>query len=374
MKKYLFLLLLTHSFSILFGQLKNDSLEYRIRPDELRTGELYLTVRNFNYLRNYEFFNRFQDGYTLFGTQLEPQLVYYAHPNLILTAGVHLRKDYGNDGIYKTYPLFSIKYQKGNLALINGVLEGNVAHRYIEPVMDFEKTITDPVEYGTQVVLDNHCLFLDAFVNWKRMIYKPSPVQEQIFAGLSGSLHILESQKLKMSLPFQVLAFHQGGQIDTSPDPLQTLLNTAFGVKLELPLKGFVNQLYTENYFVGYNEMSPTKQQLFSKGHGTYLNAGIGSRYGSLAASYWKGDGFISSAGMPIFQSISQQIDHPGYGEKLRELFFLRYAYQKELIPNLYFDFRVEPVFNLISSGPKSAEFYHSMFLVYKKDFRLFKP
>jgi hypothetical protein len=373
MKKYLLLFLFISSFSVSRGQLKNDSLEYRIRPDTLRTGELYLSVHNFNYLRNYEFFNRFQDGYTLFGTQLEPQLVYYAHSRLMISAGIHLRKDYGGDGIYKTYPLFSIKYQKGNFTLINGVLEGNIEHRYIESVMDFEKAITDPIEYGTQFIINKPGLFLDAFINWKRMIYKPSPEQEQIFAGGSADISLVQTKSIHLSLPAQLLVFHQGGQIDTIPDPLQTLLNSAAGVKLEIHFPGFLQSFRTENYIVGYKEMSPTKQQPFSKGHGLYLNVGAESRYGSLIVSYWKGNGFISSAGMPVFQSVSHQIDHPGYSEQMRKLLFLRYAYQQQLIPNLYLDFRVEPVLNLLASGPKSVEFYHSMFLVYKQEFRLVK-
>ena len=142
MKKFFIFLLITGIANASKAQLLNDSLEYRIRPDSLKTGELHLSINNFNYLRNYEYFNKIQDGYTLFGAQLEPQLVYYAHPRLAVTAGVHLRKDFGGRGIYKTYPLFSIKYQKGNTTLINGVLEGNIHHRMVEPLFDFEKKIT----------------------------------------------------------------------------------------------------------------------------------------------------------------------------------------------------------------------------------------
>ena len=80
MKKTLFLFILSVLFYSSEAQILNDSLEYRIRPDSARTGELYLSVHNFNYMRNYEYFNKIQDGYTLFGAQLEPQLVYYAHP------------------------------------------------------------------------------------------------------------------------------------------------------------------------------------------------------------------------------------------------------------------------------------------------------
>ena len=373
MKKYLLLLIFISFFSVLYAQLKNDSLEYRMRPDELRTGELYLSIHNFNYLRNYEFYNRFQDGYTLFGAQLEPQLVYYAHPKLLLTAGIHLRKDFGNDGIYKTYPLFSIKYQNESSTLINGVLEGSIHHRYIDPIFDFDKKITEPVEYGTQFIINKPSLFLDAFINWKRMIYKPSPQQEQFFAGVSADLSITKTGKLQLSVPLQLLAFHQGGQIDTIPDPLQTLVNTSVGFKLKVSQKSFLQSFHMENYIVGYRDLSPTKQQAFLKGKGFYLNAGIDSPYGSLIGSYWNGNGYMGPAAMPIYQSVSQHINYPGYSEKRRELLIIRYAYQKKLLPNLYMDFRFEPVIDLRVLGSKQIEFYNSTFLVYKQEFRLIK-
>ena len=373
MKKILPVIFFTIMNVVVQAQIKNDSLEYRIRPDELRTGELYLSIHNFNYLRNYEFFNRFQDGYTLFGTQFEPQLVYYAHPRLVITAGIHIRKDFGDDGIHKTYPLFSIKYHKGSTTMINGVLEGNISHRYIEPILDVEKKIIDPVEYGTQFIISKPYLFVDAFINWKRMIYKPSDEQEQILAGASASASLLKTKKAHLSVPLQLMVFHQGGQINTTPDPLQTLLNTAIGIKLEVPVKGFIQNLRTENYIAGYKELSPTKQQAFSEGGGVYLNAGGDSRIGSLTFSYWKGNGFISTSGMPLYQSVSQQINYPGYSEKHRELLFIRYAYQQQLIPNLFLDFRVEPVIDFGPLAEKPVEFYHSMFLVYKQEFRLLK-
>jgi len=373
MKKFLLIIFFTSFFSVLHAQLKNDSLEYRIRPDSLRTGQLYLNIHNFNYLRNYEYFNRFQDGYTLFGAQLEPQLAWYAHPQLLITAGVHLRKDFGGKGIYKTYPLFSIKYHKGSTLMINGVLEGNIEHRFIEPVFDFEKKITEPVEYGTQFIIHNSDLFLDAFINWKRMIYKPSPEQEQIFAGLSADIGLLKNADIRFSLPVQLLVFHQGGQIDTIPDPLQTLVNTAIGFKLNIPSQGFLENFRTENYILGYRDFSPTKQQVFKNGRGLYLNVRLDTRYGSLGGSYWNGNGYIASAGMPLYQSVSQHINHPGYSEKRRELLILRYSHQKQLVPNLYMDFRLEPVINLRASGSKPLEFSNSTFLVYKQEFRLKK-
>ncbi len=375
MKKTLFLFILSVLFYSSEAQILNDSLEYRIRPDSARTGELYLSVHNFNYMRNYEYFNKIQDGYTLFGAQLEPQLVYYAHPRLAVTAGVHLRKDFGGRGIYRTYPLFSVKYQHGNSTLVNGVLEGNTHHRMLDPIYDFEKKITEPVEYGTQFIINGRNLFLDAFINWKKMIYKPSPVQEQILGGLSAELNLIKNSNLSLSVPVQLTVFHQGGQIDLADDPLQTLVNSALGFKLKLPFSGWIKNLRTENYLISFNDLSFTDLQPYSKGYGWYLNAGFDTqKFGSLMGTLWKGNSFISSNGMPLYQSVSQHIVHAGYTEKHRKLFILRYSYQQKLLPNLYMDFRFEPLMDLgRPAGSRKIEFSNSSFLMYKQEFRLHK-
>ena len=374
MKRIFLFLLFSTIFECSQAQILNDSLEYRIRPDSLKTGELHLSIYNFNYLRNYEYFNKIQDGYTLFGAQLEPQLIYYPHPRLAVTAGIHLRKDFGGIGIYKTYPLFSIKYQHGNTTLINGVLEGNIHHRLLEPIYDFEKKITEPVEYGTQFIINSKRLFLDAFINWKRMIYKPSPYQEQIIGGLSSELNIIKNPNLTLSLPLQFNVFHQGGQIDIVNGPLQTIVNTALGFKLKVPLDGWLRNFRTENYLLSYNELSPTKVRAYSKGHGWYLNTGFDSPIGSLMGTFWNGMSFISSEGMPLYQSVSQQINNAGFIEQSRRLLMLRYSYQKKLIPNLYLDFRFEPFMDInVMAESRKIEFSNSLFLTYKEEFRISK-
>lgn len=205
------------------------------------------------------------------------------------------------------------------------------------------------------------------------MIYKPSAEQEQIVAGASSRFNLLREKKVRFSVPMQLTVFHQGGQIDTTHESLQTLVNTAVGLKLEVRGKGFIHNWRTENYIVGYREFSPTKQQAFSEGGGLYLNAGADSKMGSLTFSYWKGNGYISTEGMPVYQSASQQINNPGYSEKHRELLFIRYAYQHQVLPNLYIDFRLEPVIDLGPGKAKPLEFYNSTFLVYKQEFRLLK-
>jgi hypothetical protein len=372
--RLLFLLLLAGVYQVSFAQFNPTAIENRIRPDSNATGEVHFNFYNFNYVRNYEYSNQFHDGYTLYGTQLQPQLVYFAHPNLAIIAGAYIRKDFGDNGIHDAKPLFTLKYHKRDLTLNFGSLEGGIHHGYIEPLWDFERQITDPVQYGTQLIVEKEKFKLDAWIAWQKMIYSPSPVKEQIIGGLTTESTLLQRSGWKLSIPVQFLAYHKGGQIDLLKDvPLQTLFNGATGFKLHKGLGRNVREIYTDNYVAVYKEFSPTKTQAYQGGFGLWLNAGMETRFGSLVASYWKGNNFMTIKGMPLYESVSSTLYDFGYKESNRSILLLRYAYQKELIPNLYLDVRVEPHIDLGTSRTESLQFQHSFFLTYKEDFRLFK-
>lgn len=373
MKRTVLLLVFLLIAKITFAQFDNTALKNIIRPDSNKTGELHFNFYNFNYVRNYEYTNKFHDGYTLYGTQLEPQLVYFANPNLLISAGAFIRKDFGRNGVQEAKPLFSLKYHKKDLTLIFGNLEGSLNHNYIEPIYDFERRITNPVEYGTQVIIEHQKLKLDAWIAWQHMIYSGDAAKEEIIGGLSSEATILESSGWKLSIPAQFLAYHQGGQIDVLKSvPLSTLFNGATGFKLHKTLNGQVKSLYTDNYIAGYKDFSPTKRRPYQGGFGLWLNAGMDTRFGSLLASYWKGNRFISIKGMPLYESVSYDLYDNGYTQSYRNIISLRYAYQKELIPDLYLDVRFEPHIDLDHTD-KQLQFNHSFFLTYKSDFRLFK-
>ncbi|WP_432712401.1 hypothetical protein, partial [Pedobacter sp.] len=72
MKSRLLFLSLLLLANIAFGQFNQSAIENRIRPDSSAVGELHFNFYNFNFVRNYEYSNEFHDGYTLYGTQLQP--------------------------------------------------------------------------------------------------------------------------------------------------------------------------------------------------------------------------------------------------------------------------------------------------------------
>ncbi|WP_129716417.1 hypothetical protein [Pedobacter sp. SYP-B3415] len=357
------------------AQFDNSAFYNRIKTDSTETGSLRLDFYNFNYVRNYEFFGPFQDGYTLYGTQLQPRLVYQAHPNLVVSAGAWLRKDFGANGITDAKPLFQLKYQKAATSLIFGSLEGGLHHRYIEPLYDFERQLTNPIEYGTQLLIDREKFFLDAWIAWQKMIYKASPVKEEILAGLSVEKTAVKNDDVQLSFPLQLMVYHQGGQIDTLKSvPLSTLFNGAAGFRLHKTSPGFVADVFTDNYLVAYKDFSPDKRRAFDGGFGLWLNAGLRTqKFGTFITSFWHGNKFLSVKGMPLYQSVSQNMGLEGYTEQNRDVLMFRYVYQKELLPKLFLDVRLEPHLDLSSPKVSQIEFSNSFFLTYREDFRLFK-
>lgn len=373
MRKFLLLITVIFLTTGVKAQLNNESLFNCIRPADSLNKELHFNFYNFNYVRNYEYANKFHDGYTLYGTQLEPQLVYYAHPNLAITAGAYLRKDFGNEGIYDAKPLFSLKYHKKDLTLVFGSLEGNIQHNYIEPIYNFERKITTPIEYGTQLLVDKEDFKLDGWIAWQKMIYKGDAAKEEIVGGLNTETTLLKIGRWKLTMPAQFLAYHQGGQIDVLKEiPLSTLFNGAAGFKLHKAVGLNVKEVFTDNYVAVYKDFSPTKTRAYQGGYGLWLNAGVATKWGTLVASYWKGNNFLTIKGMPLYQSVSENLYDKGYKESNRNILALRYVYQKELVPNLYLDVRFEPHIDLNNSAG-NLQFNHSLFLTYKEDFRIFK-
>ncbi|SEA80717.1 hypothetical protein [Pedobacter hartonius] len=375
MKKALLILIFIFAgYQFSRAQFNNSAIENRIRPDSNAVGEVHFNFYNFNYVRDYEYSNQFHDGYTLYGTQLQPQLVYYAHPNLAIIAGAYIRKDFGDNGVHDSKPLFTLKYHKKDLTLNFGSLEGGIHHGYIEQLWDFERQITDPIQYGTQLIVEKEKWKLDAWIAWQKQIYSPSPVKEEIVGGLTAERSLWQNNGWKLSIPAQFLIFHKGGQIDTLKSiPLQTLFNGATGLKLHKEVGGNIKEVYTDNYVVGYKDFSSSKEQAYQGGYGLWFNAGMDTKWGTIVASYWKGNNFQTIKGMPLYESVSSTLYDAGHKESNRSILLLRYAYQHELLPHLYLDVRVEPHVDLGTSRTEQLQFQGSFFLTYKQDFKLFK-
>src|SRR5690606_38442159 len=125
-------------------------------------------------------------------------------------------KDFGNAGFRHVKPIVGIRDEKDGVACTTGAIDPHISHGYIEPLLDYDRGITDPVEYGTQLKFDRKLHETDLWVSWRNMIYKPSGEQEEILGGVSTRLHMLKNDRHSLSFPLQILGWHRGGQIDTT--------------------------------------------------------------------------------------------------------------------------------------------------------------
>jgi hypothetical protein len=328
----------------------NDStlLSRVVYPDTAKSGDLRISLNAFTFFKDNEYFNDIVAGYTLTGTQLNPQFVYYPTKELRLEAGVFLWKDFGNPMLRQVRPTYRATWTHGSSQFIFGNIKANLNHGYIEPLLDFERVILKPLEEGVQYRLTTKRVFLDAWVDWLKQEYPGSNYQEQIAGGLSSSFRVTgDNSRISLSIPFQFTARHFGGQIDTLHAPIQTLFNYASGVVARLPLNGRLVQAVRLNaYGLLYTDRSGFERLPFTQGNGLYLNGTVETRYLDVMLSYWQGNKFYAPLGGNYYQSVASRYGTPGYTDAERRLLLVRLLRDFRISDAAALTVRVEPVYD----------------------------
>lgn len=354
------------------AQIDNSVFEDRKEIKEENERNVFLGFDILGFNKNNEYFNKIADGYTLFGYQLKPHIIYYPDKNVRIDAGVFLHKDFGRKEYHAIAPYFSVKVNRGNWSIIFGNLDGSLNHRLIEPLYDFERVMNDRLETGLQAVRQTDKMFLDAWVNWETMIYAGELYQEEVSGGISFNYTVIENEDLKLSLPLQTVLYHKGGQIDAVDDPLESFMNNSAGFSLSIPVNEsrILKAVRSDNHYVSFVDFSFEKQQPYTNGHGIYLNLIFDLKWFSFMTSYWYGNSFMSIKGAPLYQSVSHNFKNPDYLEQYRKLLIFRLSHDVKIFDNFYLTSRFEPFFD---PNNDNFEFSHSFYLNYRPDFYLFK-
>lgn len=315
-----------------------------------KAGELRLSLNAFTFFKDNEYFNKIIEGYTLYGTQLNPQLVYYPTESLRLEGGVFLWKDFGNPVLQQVRPTCRATWTHGKQQIILGNIRPHLYHNYIEPMFNFERVMLNPLEEGIQVRYQGDRLFVDQWVDWQRQQYRYSNYQEEVAGGVSSSYRISPNgSRWHVAVPFQFTATHRGGQIDTLDRPLRTSFNEAFGLEARYQLGGRNVQAARFNgYVLGFQNYSFSSGQFpFKYGRALYLNGTLESRYVDVMVSYWQGSRFISPLGGDLYQSASRTVSNPSYLDRERRLVFVRLMRDIRISDAAALTVRVQPVFDL---------------------------
>ena len=363
MKKTLFILILLSSAPA-WGQLNNTAFEQRMAVAEADSGKLFLGLNVLGFFKDNEYFDTTIEGYTLFGYQFNPYLSYHIARNVRLDAGVYAQKDFGNDDYTEVQPTVSLKITNNrNFNFIFGTLEGSVHHRLIEPLYDFESVLNNRLENGAQVLWMKDDLFLDAWIDWQNMIYFNDTEPERFAAGLSINKTFFRKNGFHIDVPFQFVGNHQGGQIDTVDNVVQTVFNGATGLTIEGELNGVVKSWGLKSYIVGYmGDDLP-----FEDGFGFFINPYITTKIGlTVMGSYWKGIEYLTVQGGDLYPSINAK--YPTRVDEVRDFFMLRMLYDVKIAQGLILTARAEPFYDTYAN---SLEYSFGLYLNFSDRFFL---
>ncbi len=352
------------------AQLNNEALTDPLLMSASEEPSLYLKVSNFNFLRNNEYFNNITTGQTFFGTQFSPSLVFYPNARIRLEVGGFFWKDFGDDNFTRLSPIFSFKYQVDSTSITFGNLQANYAHQLIEPLYAFERGITNRIESGIQILHQSRHWYVDLWVDWQNRIFPNSDVPEEIFGGLVTHYYLVQKPRFEMRLPFQATILHVGGQDLAVSTPVNNTVNLATGVYLAWtrPEENFIQKIRTQHYYVGSINSSSNDRIGTRDGLAYYGNFTLETTWLDLMLSLWLGNEYDSAQGGELYRSQSAKDER--FFEAHRDLFFLRFLKDFELMEDLYFSLRLEPYYDF---NKELLEYSFGFYVNYRPKFLLKK-
>lgn len=362
-----FLLLLSLIPVAAFAQLDNRAFEQRMTVEPADSNKLFLGIDMLGFVKDNEFFDTVVEGYTLFGYQLNPYLSYNISATVRLDAGVYVQKDFGNDEYSDVMPTLSLKIRKNDFNFIFGTLEGSIHHRLIEPLYDFERVLNKRLENGAQIVwMKDNSLFLDVWIDWQKMIYANSTEPERFVTGVSFNKTLFTFGNMHVDLPLQLVASHQGGQIDTMDNEVITSFNMAGGLTLEGTGPDIIKSWGIKFYAASFNTDATTPVSN-EDGVGFFLNPYVKTTIGlTVMGTYWHGDKFLTVQGSPLYTSVNDQ--YPMRMDKTREFVMLRFLYDLKVAEGLTLTARAEPFYDTYA---ESIEYSFGLYLNFSERFFL---
>lgn len=267
--------------------------------------KLFFHLTDKNFFKNNEYFNKLNEGYTLLGVVLEPSFIYQPGRSTRLEVGASFLKYSGREGFSDVQPLIRFQYQPSSaFQMVMGSLYGGTQHGLIEPLYRWEQEFMNPVENGLQFLFNTAHFKADIWLQWEKFILRNDPFQEELSVGSSMSYKLLPQEStFNLTIPFQSLISHHGGQELAVDLPLQTLANYASGLKASWQMHGKLKEVDLECWVMGYNDLSPQKLQGYKSGYGVYPKAGVKVGSFLFQTGYFHGGKFLAIKGEPLFQS-----------------------------------------------------------------------
>lgn len=370
MKKTGYLIFLLFFTAQLSGQtLANLYQSYKM-ADSDEAGALNFRIESMGFFQNNEYLGNFVDSYTLPGVMFRPKLTFSPAKDLYIEAGAHLLKYSGRDQVSYALPWFSLRYNfTDHFSAVVGNLNQNNEHGLLEQLWEPERIYTDKPESGLQFLYSGKKLNAQTWVNWEQFIQKNDPFQEHFTFGLTGNYCAYQNQDLTLKIPFQVLFYHQGGEININPDGprprVQTHANYAAGWNLELTMGERIKKVNLNGYWLGYDAVTKDSNTLpFNNGHAYLIEASSQTKHSHISLSYWNAYQFIAPKGRLLYQSVSDS--DPNFTQTDRSMVSAKYFWQKNIAKDASVAFQVE---SYIDTQTGDFSYSYGFFVLLNTDF-----
>jgi hypothetical protein len=271
-------------------------------------GNIYLNIKNINFIKNNEYSNPIIEGYTLVGYFIQPSIVYSPSEKIKLKLGGHLLNYAGTDEISKIKLVFSTTYNfSPNTFITLGTLNGSDKHRMLDPHFNKEKLYNSYAEEGLQFVTESNHLFSDSWLNWENFVFKGDTTREiftfgESFRYSSGKI----ADIFNVEFPIQFQFKHYGGQISNYDEHVETYFNLAAGVRVNFDISGgnLGNAGIEYLQFIN-NELTKTGENEVTRGYASWIRFHYNYRAFYFGSYYWKGHNFFAPDGNAIYSNVS---------------------------------------------------------------------
>ena len=130
------------------------------------------------YSDNTEFFEPFRLRETILGERVISYLALAAGDQTALRVGLSADHRDARNSETSVQPVLSFIHHAGELESVMGAILPVRRHGLLEPMEVTNLELTRPVEYGTQLILENDTLRTDVFLNWQTLL---TPSSREIF-------------------------------------------------------------------------------------------------------------------------------------------------------------------------------------------------
>ena len=365
---FLILIFLTGTIFTVSGQ------NFFVTNTPVTSGANSLTLKfeNTGFFKNNEFKSAFTNGYTLTGNWIRPKLVYLPSEKVEIELGWHYLLYNGSEKATWSIPWISARIRfLDNWQFILGDLDNSRNHRLISPIWEPERFLSDKPEAGFQFLHRSKQFYFDGWLNWEQFISDGDPFQEHLTAGISAEATLVRSQNIALTLPLQVLFHHMGGEIDSSPLRVQTLANTAIGLKTSLSLSyPFISGLEFAGYYSSFSDQKGNAGLPFEKGDGIFAIGSLSTKIGQFGLQYWNSENYYSIKGMGLLQSVPGIKIPYSASDYKKEMFQVFYEFEKELTKGFTLGTRLEGWFE---QNPNNFSNTAAVYMVINQDFLLKK-